>query len=206
MLILIAGMALLSAAAPATGAGEQAATSLSGKWKLNAEASDDARDKMHQAGGARRGPGGMGGGGRRPGGGGGRGGFGGGGMGGRRGGGPGQGRDGGDPREAMRVAAEAAQELTITQTAAEVAVLETDGRLRAFHPDGKGYKDSAGAEVKTRWRDARLVVETHPDRGPKIVETFSVDPKPRRLVVSLVFEGRSGAPVTIRRVYDPVAD
>ena len=35
-------------------------------------------------------------------------------------------------------------------------------------------------------------------------ETFSVDPEPRRLVVSLTLERREGDPVTIRRVYDPV--
>jgi hypothetical protein len=104
----------------------------------------------------------------------------------------------------MRAVLDAAPELTITQTPAEIVVLETDGRLRALHPDGKGYKNASGAEVKTRWHDAELVVETQGDRGPEIVETFSLEADPRRLVVALVVKGRSGSPVTIRRVYDPV--
>ena len=138
-----------------------------GKWKLNVEASDDAREKLRAAGGgharagrawaaagewgtaADTGPAGWvaaavaagwaGRDGRAP----------------RR-------RPGGRRRgpEGMRAILEGAQELTITQTEHEIAMLDVDGRLRALHPDGKGYKDSSGAEVKTRWRDARLVVET----------------------------------------------
>jgi hypothetical protein len=122
------------------------------------------------------------------------------------GGGPGGAGPGGDPREAMRARFEAAKELTITQTANEIAVLDADGGLRALHPDGKGYKNSSGAEVKTRWRDGQLVVESEREQGPKVTETFSIEPEPRRLVVSLRFQGRSGDPVTIRRVYDPVAE
>jgi hypothetical protein len=190
MLMTVAGLFFLLAAEPA----------LSGKWILNVEASDDAREKMLAAGGGQRGPGGFGGGGGmghgggRPGG----------GMG--TGGGHGHGGGGGGGHEGMRAMLEAAHELTITQTANEVAVLETEGRLRAFHPDGKGYKDSSGTEVKTRWRDEGLVVESKRERGPEITETFALEPEPRRLVVTLRFEGRSGGPISIRRVYDPAAE
>jgi hypothetical protein len=95
--------------------------------------------------------------------------------------------------------------MTITHTDVEIAVLEKDGRLRALHPDGKGYKDSAGAEIKTRWDGDRLVVETRRERGPKVVETFALESDPRRLVVSIKLDMPSGDPVTVRRVYDPAA-
>ena len=209
---LTAGLALLVAGVPlrpAASAAETARPSLSGRWQLNARDSEDAREKLRQAGGGRRGPGGgLGGGERGPGGGGPRGGGprGGFGGGGRRGGGPGGGRDGGGPREAMRAVFEAPAEITITHTSAEIALLEKDGRLRALHPDGKGYKDSAGAEVKTRWDDARLIVETRPERGPKVVETFALETEPRRLLVNVQLETPSGTPVTVRRVYDPATE
>ena len=203
--VLIAGLALLVAGVPSAPAAETARPSLSGRWTLNARESEDAREKMRQAGGGRRGPGGGGGGERGPGGGGPRGGGPrGGGFGGRgpRGGGPGGGREGGDRRESMRAVFEAPPEITITHTSKEIALLEKDGRLRALHPDGKGYQDTGGAEVKTRWDDARLVVETRPERGPKVVETFVLEAEPRRLVVNVRLETPSGTPVTVRRVYD----
>jgi hypothetical protein len=205
--ILAVAVVASSVTAPETRAGADAAErpSLSGRWQLNAKESDDAREKMRERGGGRRGPGGggmpRGPGGGRPGGagGGGRGGFGG------RGGGPGGGPGGGDPRESLGSVLEAASEITITQTETEIAVLEKDGRLRALHPDGRGYKDSAGAEIKTRWDGDRLVVETRRDRGPKVVETFTLGQDPRRLVLGLQLDTPSGDPVTIRRVYDPAA-
>ena len=203
--VVAAGLALVVAGVPLTPAAETARPSLSGRWQFNARESEDAREKMRQAGGERRG-GGMGGGERGPGGGGRRGGALGGG--GRRGGGPGGGgpREDADPRESMRAALEAPAEITITQTSAEIALLEKDGRLRALHPDGKGYKDSAGATVKTRWQDARLVVETSRESGRKVVETFTLQTEPRRLVVNVQLETPSGSPVTVRRVYDAAAE
>jgi hypothetical protein len=189
MLMTMAGLMLFLAADP----------TLSGKWTLNVAASDDAREKMMAAGGGQRGPGGLGGGGGM--------GHGGGRHGGGMGTGGGQGHGGGGgAHEGMRAMIEPAHELSITQTAHEIAVLETDGRLRAFHPDGKGYKDSTGAEVKTRWRDAQLVVESKREHAPEITETFVLEPQPRRLVVTLRFEGRSGGPISIRRVYDPASE
>ena len=131
-------------------------------------------------------------------------GSGGGGAGGRgtRGGPPGGGRPPGGPREDLRAVLDAPSEMTITHTEAEIAVLETDGRLRALHPDGRSYRTAAGAEVETRWDGERLVVETRPDDGPKLVETFTIESDPRRLVVSIALRPPSGDPVTVRRVYD----
>jgi hypothetical protein len=103
-------------------------------------------------------------------------------------------------RESLRELLEAPPALTVTQTPTEITVLEEDGRLRALHPDGRGYKDAAGREVKTRWSDAgELVAETKGERG-KIVETFGVTNDPARLLVTLLLEVR-GQPIAIRRVY-----
>jgi hypothetical protein len=197
-----------------------ALTSLGGRWKLNLEKSDDARKAMREAEEGRRGD--------RPGGRGGPPGGPGGGMGGAGGRGPG-GRPGvsggGDSREEMRAVFEAPSEMLITPTANEIVILETDGRLRTLHPDGKGYKSEGGAnETKTRWEGARLVVETRAGSGLKMVETFALaapaaeavatgadgaNPissgaprSPRTMTVTLRMEGMRRPPLTLTRVYE----
>lgn len=187
-----------------TAAGTAPPPDLSGRWVLNEELSEDAREKMRGGRGGRGGPegGGIG----PPGGG--RGGSGGrgGGFGGRRrprGGDAGGVHGGdGDPRAAMRAVFEAATELTITHTAREIAILEKDGRLRALHPDGEKYEDSSGAEVKTRWDKDRLVVQTSRGRGPSVTETWRMAGEPAQLVVQLRFQPPNGRDVTVKRVYD----
>lgn len=185
-------------------AGTATPPDLSGRWVLDKERSDDAREKMRDGSGGMGRPGGG-----RPGGGGpGGGGPGGGGMGrpgggmGGRGGRPPQGGDGGDRRAAMRAVLEAAPELTITHTAREIAILEKDGRLRALHPDGEKYEDSSGAEVKTLWEKNRLVVRTSRERGPTVTETWSLAGEPAQIVVELRFQPPNGGEVMVRRVYD----
>jgi hypothetical protein len=216
----------------AAGAPSGAAPSLAGRWKLNAEKSDDVGRLMREARDGRSGglpPGGPGGGMGGPPGGGGMGGRGGGGMGGP--GGPGG--PGGDPRESMRAVFEAPSELLVTPTENEVAILETDGRMRTLHPDGKSYKSEAGTrETKTRWEGARLVVETKASNGVKIIETFAIDPLPqgeakaagakagneaapdptaeaqlvgrRTMTVTVRLEGSPMPPMTLKRIYDSV--
>jgi hypothetical protein len=92
--------------------------------------------------------------------------------------------------------------MTITHTEAEIAVLEKDGRLRTLHPDGQKYKTDTGGEIKTRWDNERLIVETKRDRGPSVTETLGLSADGKRLVVTLRLEARSSGPVTVRRVYD----
>jgi hypothetical protein len=175
---------------------------LSGRWVFNAEQSDDAREKLRGAMGrpgsggspGGRGPGGMGGGG-------GMGGPG-GGMGGGRGGQRPPGTGGDDRRAEMRALFEAARELSITQTAREIAILDKDGRLRALHPDGEKYKDSSGAEVKTSWEKDRLVVRTAREGRPAVTETWRMAGEPAQIVVEMRFQPPSGEGVTIKRVYD----
>jgi hypothetical protein len=143
--------------------------SLSGSWRLNPDKSDDPLQKIQEAAQSASS--------------GGRGGFGGGGMGGRRGGyggrGGGEGRSGGrgegssERMRAMTAALEAPRELTITQTEAEITVLEAgEGRLRTLHPDGKNHKNGGdNTETRTRWDKDRLVVDTNARTPP---------PSPRR--------------------------
>lgn len=208
---MVVGLALCGTAAPAAMAEPIASTeqpSLGGRWKLNPLQSDDAREKVREAMAGRRG-GGMG---PRGGGMGGRGGgMGGGGGMGRGGGMGGRGRpDGGgpdgEPQQGLRGLMKAPEELTITLGEQEIAILEDDGRLRALHPDGKKYQaEDGGLEVKTRWDKDRLVVETARKPGPKAREVFATGKDGRQLVVTLRLEGGRLPPVTIRRVYDPVA-
>lgn len=178
--------------------------SLSGRWRLNPEQSEDARKKVNEAMAGRQ-PGGSGSagggswGGHRGGG-----GYGGGHGGGRMGGGSGA-RPPADSPDTLRSLLEAPAEMTITHTEAEIAVLEKDGRLRTLHPDGQKYKTDTGGEVKTRWDNDRLIVETKRDHGPSVTETLGLSADRKQLVVTLRLEGRSSGPVTVRRVYDAAA-
>ena len=188
-------------------------TDLSGRWVFNRELSDDAREKMREAREKGGGPGGG-----RPPGGGGMGGPGGGGMGGQGGGGmsggggrmgPPPGGMGGDddPREAMRALLEPAEELTIAQTEGELTVEETFGATRRLHPDGKKYKtDNGASEIKSSWKEGKLVVETKSLRGGRVLETWERIPDGSRLIVNVKMEGGFGPGLTLKRVYDRVAD
>lgn len=187
-----------------------ASPTLAGKWTLNKDESEDARTKMRDAGGSGgdRPTGGYGG---RGGGGGGRGGgFGGrgGGMGGRggfgggRGGGGDQTADGSGRVSSMRSFFEPPETLTITQTAEEIGV--DDGqRVLHLHPDGKKIKsEGGGSETTTKWRGNELVVESKTEHGTKLDSAYMAVPDKHQLYVTSTIEGRSGHPITVRRVYD----
>jgi hypothetical protein len=175
---------------------------LVGRWKLNPELSEDPREKLRQAHAARGGGGGWGGG--HPGGPGGEAGGrpGGGGWGGRHGG-----REGGPPSEgggerAGGPAFLTANELTITNVEPEVSIVEPEGMVRNLHPDGKKYDTSAGGEVKARWEDDRLLVETKSDRG-KVKETWAVSKETKQLTLTLDIDTSWGGSVSVKRVFDP---
>jgi hypothetical protein len=199
---------------PAPAAVEAARQALVGQWQLNTSLSDDPRAKMRE--GAGGGGGDRGGGGGGWGGGGGGGGWGGGGRGGGMGrggggGGWGGGRGGGMGRgggsqsapSARRALLFPAPQLTITNLTPEVTVLAPDGTMRHLHADNKGYKDDDGTEVKARWDEGKLVVDTKGERG-NVKETWAVASDPRRLEVLLEVQRPSGDTVKIKRVYDPV--
>ncbi len=185
---------------------EASTVNLSGRWVYNREASDDARQKMGEGMEGRGSPGGG------PGGGG-PGGGGGGGM-----GGPGMGRGGpmgpppggmgdDDARESMRAIFEPAEEIAVTQTATEVSVDEKYGRTRRLHPDGKKYKTENGtSEIKTSWKEGKLVVETKRDRGTGVTETWELVPDASRIIVNVRMQGGFGPAVELKRIYDRAKD
>lgn len=160
---------------------------LSGRWVYNKQLSDDAREKMREAGE-------------------GRGGRGGGGMGGPGGGrmGPPLGTGGDDdPREAMRSLFEPAEELTITATEPEIVITEQYGATRNLHPNGKPYKtDNGNAEIKTQWKEGKLVVEKRNARGGKLVEAWELVPDKSRILLVVKMEGGFGPALNLKRVYD----
>jgi hypothetical protein len=209
LLIALAGAAQdATAAQPATAAVVATSPDFSGRWLLDAGKSEDARQKLRQAmQGHHAGPGERGG----PGGHGAPGGGASGRQGGHRGGGApgGQGRPAGQGRseagrpESVFDALETPAEMAITATPGEIAILEKDGRLRTLHPDGKKYRAEGGSnEVTTRWQSGQLVVETKPEKGPKVTETFRLgEGEPRELTVNLRLETMFAGTVEVRRVY-----
>jgi hypothetical protein len=189
---------------------------LVGIWKVNAELSDDPRAKMREGrqGGWGGGGGGEQGGGDRGGGRGGGGGWGGGrgggmgrgggGWGGGRGGGMGRsGQAGGGGQEAVRPMLFTASQITVTNLTPEVTILDPDGGIRRLHADDKGYRDPNGAEVKARWDEDKLVVDTKTERG-HVKETWAVTSDPRRLSVLLEIDRPFGGSVKVKRVFDAV--
>ena len=169
---------------------EPSTPNLSGRWVYNREASDDARQKMREGMEGGRGPGGGPGGGGM-------------GRGGTMGPPPGGTGDDDDARESMRAIFEPAEELAVAQTGTEVSVDEKFGRTRRLHPDGKKYKTENGiSEIKTTWKEGKLVVETKRDRGTGVTETWELVPDGSRIIVNVKMQGGFGPGVELKRVYD----
>jgi hypothetical protein len=102
----------------------------------------------------------------------------------------------------MRAIFEPAEELTIAQTGAEVAMDEKFGRMRRLHPDGKKYKtDNGAAEVKASWREGKLRIETKRTQGGSVIETWELIPDRSRLIVDIRVDGGFGPSVPLKRVY-----
>lgn len=218
LLLLLVGAAPLSAATDDKKKEAAAQPDLSGKWQLNRAQSDDPRQKMREAAG--RG-GGFGGRGKSR-----AGGFPGrGNSGGDFPGGPASGPGGGEfpggpPRsdgdEGGRGARssprgmEAAAALEIVQGGGELTVKEgadgEDASARTFYTDGRKSEQETPrgrAEVKAKWKGAKLVVEIKPERGGKLTETYELAPSGSQLYVTTKVEDeRMPQSVTIRRVYD----
>ena len=108
-----------------------------------------------------------------------------------------------DPRGAMRGILEPAEELTIEQTAAEIAIEEKFGQTRHLHPDGKKYKtDNGTSEMKASWKEGQLLVETRRGPGSRVVETWELVPDGSQLIVTVKMEGGFGPSLALKRVYD----
>lgn len=203
-----------SARAQAQPAGDR--PHIEGAWILNRDMGDQssrggAGDEGDRQGGGRR-RGGMGGGGG--------GGFGGGMGGGMRGGGMGEGRGTEDREEMkrrralMRELLEPSTRMTVTIEGDVVAFTEADGRVRKFKTDGKKEKhqyDNGTVETKSRWDKDGLVIETAPQNGMKLTQTYALAPGAdrRQLVLQTKIEGgeRDGderKPIT--RYYDDAVE
>ncbi len=173
------------------------APDLSGRWLLNKQLSDDAHEKMRQSmerprGGYGPGPTTMGPG---PGG------------GGRLGLPPPTGGDDDPGESSMHAILEPAEEVTIFQGQPEIVIAEKFSRRRTLHADGRKYKaDNGTSEVKTAWKEGRLVVETRGFRGRKTTETWELNTTGTRLTALVKLESGYGKPVTIKRVYDRAGD
>lgn len=187
--------------APATAAnGPNAAprpaprTTILGRWKLNADDSDDPRkrreDSRDSHGGYGSGRGRMGGG--YPGGG--HGGY------GRRGG------QSDDERQKMRELFMPAKVITLSMTGAEVDLVDELDRKRAFMTDGRKLqksKDENYQEIAAKFDGVRLVSDEKDPRGNKMSRTFELSSDGRQLYETLhLTTGGNNTPLVIRYVYD----
>ena len=115
----------------------------------------------------------------------------------------GEGGHQGSQHDSTRDLVDTPREMTITETASEIALAEKDGRLRLLHPGAETFPDADGAQVRTHWENGHLVVDTQREQGPRVTETYTLSPEPRQFVIDVLVESRFLGVVTIKRVYDP---
>jgi hypothetical protein len=167
---------------------------LSGTWKLNKDLSDDPQQKMKEARDDSSGGGGAFGRHR-------------GGMGGRRRGGE-TGATDDNPRSSFEDNAAALQLLKIRHHEPDLTIEDGLGRQHKLFTDGRKVEEERSlggtTQIRAAWKDARIVVTTEPEKGPKITETYAVAADGSQLTVTSRIEGRRGRAVEIRRVYDAV--
>jgi len=216
--VLLGASALCLTRIPAGGVAIAAETKvdLSGRWTLNQGLSDDAFEKMWEAGGrgaSRGGSGGEGGtegGGVRGGGfgrgGGGYSGRGGGGWGGRGRGGEGgpQGGSGTTPNEIL----EDNRNLVIVQKDPELRVT-AGSRERVFYLDGRKVEEERSegtVKIRTKRKGETVVVDTEYPSGREVVQTYEILKDVKRLVVTTKSSGGRRGSFSFRRVYDPAAE
>jgi hypothetical protein len=114
------------------------------------------------------------------------------------------GRPGGEERAgAIRSVFEPAMKLAITMEEQVLVIEESSGKVRRLRPNGKTYKtDNGSADLKARWDDGALRIETRPGRGGKVEETWTVSEDLARIEIETKLEMGRGKPVTLRRAYD----
>jgi hypothetical protein len=170
-----------------------------GDWKLNADESDDARKKMHDARGTNGGQGGGRGGVRMgiPG-------MGGGPYGGRRGGGG----ESDDDRQRMQEVLNPSRSLTVAEARkdVEVDVFDDQAHKTAIFTDGRKLqksKDNTNQEIAARWDGNRLVTDEKTPSGKKLSRTYELSYDSTQLYETLrLTRGRSDSQVSVRYVYD----
>ena len=175
-------------------------TSIMGDWKLNADESDDARKKMHDARGANGGQGGGGRGGVRMG----IPGMGGGPYGGRRGGGG----ESDDDRQRMQEVLNPSRSLTVAEARkdVEVDVFDDQAHKTAIFTDGRKLqksKDNTNQEIAAHWDGNRLVTDEKTPSGKKMSRTYELSYDGTQLYETLrLTRGRSDSQISVRYVYD----
>jgi hypothetical protein len=96
-------------------------------------------------------------------------------------------------------------ELAITQSEIAVTVVETPGGSRSYYPNGKAYKaDEGQSDVRSTWRDGKLLFEKRNQQGWRLTETWQVAADGKRLTIDQVFEGGHRPKTVIKRVYDRI--
>ena len=193
-------------------AGDHQRPVLNGTWKLNADESDDVRQKLRSAMQEREqngSPGGMG----RHGGMGG-GGMGGGigmgipGMGGGMGGPRGQGRGSDEQHARLYDLVRAPDQITVVQKGAETDITDNENRVRALFTDDrkldKPKKDSPQTQIKAHWDGQTLTTEEKGPNGEKISHAYELSPDGKQqLIDTLTLESkRFNTPIIVRSVYD----
>lgn len=185
--------------------GSSSRPDFSGRWTLNAEASDDPLEKAREAMQASRQPRGA-----RPGMGGGSGGMGRGrGMGGARhgrGGTGGASRDGSLSPGELSAFLAPAQALHVTHEDPMLLIADERGQRQRLFTDFRGASVSASGGLQQRvavagWEGAVLVVETTM-LGKKLVQGYQIDSGTGQLVVSSAVQVSAAPPVSYRLVYD----
>jgi hypothetical protein len=174
---------------------------LSGTWKLDPAQSDDPQQAIRESGG---GPGAApdsGDGTPPP--------SGSGGWGGHHGGGHGSGRgrrgaDGGSGGGSSWL--EGRERLVILHADPKLQITDAAGKEHTVYTDGRKTEEERSfggtTEVRAVWKDGHVEITSQPEKGPKIVQTFSVSADGSQLTVTTRIEARRA--FTIRSVYDAV--
>lgn len=217
MTVIVPAMILGFGLVPATGhrpVFAQETPTVAGTWTLNADRSDNARERLSAAMRNRGMSGGGGGGGAASAG----GRSGGSRSGGRRGGGGGGGVDttaavrpqggGGRGSPVAMALLQGSPQLSIRFEESKV-ILDRGGMPLELSTDGKAVKFGySGAEVeyKAKWNGKKLEVETKLQAGPRVVETYEIDkndPAVMTCDVRFTEPGPNGnVNVHMKRVYD----
>jgi hypothetical protein len=171
-------------------------TTLTGKWKLNADDSDDGEKKMQQSHSGHGGQGGHGGGGGYPGG------------GGMHGGGYGGGHESDEGRAEMRELLNPSDTLNLVKKDNELDVTDADNHKLIFYTDNRKVeksKDTSLQQLPADWKNGDLVSKEKSPRGGKLSRTFELGEEGHQLYETLRIESsRSNTTVVIRYVYDLV--
>jgi hypothetical protein len=112
-------------------------------------------------------------------------------------------------RDLMRELMELPRRLTITQEGDTVTFTGGDGRVTKYAATGRPEKHqltNATVETKTRWDQGTLVVETSVKDGPRVVRKYTVEPEPKRLVVTTRVDGGSRQMPEQQSYYEPIPD